>query len=699
MSTAPSSVVALARHGRIAVVTIDSPPVNALSHAVRAGLVAAMADLAADDGLDGAVLACAGRTFVAGADVAEFGRPPVPPLLPAVLDAIEGQGKPVVAALFGTALGGGFELALACRLRVAVATAEVGLPEVKLGLIPGAGGTQRLPRLIGIPAAADLATSGRRVKAAEALRLGIVDRVVDGDLLEGALAVLAERIAAGDLPPAVSARPVPPVDAAAADALLADVRKKARGMEAPVEAARAVLRAAELPFAEGMAAERAAFERLRDGDQSKALRHVFFAEREAPKVAGLEGVAARPVDRVGVVGGGMMGSGIAIATADAGLPVTIAETDADAAARAEARIAAHYADQARKGRLTEAQAAERRGRIAVATGVEALSDADLVIEAVFEDMGVKQDIFARLGKAAKPGAVLATNTSYLDVNAIAAASTRPGDVLGLHFFAPANVMRLLEVVRAKATAPDALATGLALGRRLGKLAVVAGVCDGFIGNRIWAYWRRHLEYLVEDGASPEAIDAALLDWGMPMGPFAVYDLSGLDIAWATRKRKAATRDPAERCVRIADRLCEAGRLGRKTAAGWYRYVDGRAEPDPAVAEIVADERRLRGIAPRNVSADDIRRRSLAAIANEAAKILEEGIAQRASDVDMVLVAGYGFPNWRGGPLFEADRVGLPAVLAEVEAAAAVGGAGSEPAALLVDLVRTGRSFADLGRGG
>jgi 3-hydroxyacyl-CoA dehydrogenase len=394
-----------------------------------------------------------------------------------------------------------------------------------------------------------------------------------------------------------------------------------------------------------------------------------------------------------------MGSGIAIAAADAGLGVTIAETDAEGVARAAARVAAHYADQAKKGRLTEAQAAERRDRIAVAVGVEALAHADLVIEAVFEDMGVKQDIFARLGRVAKPGAVLATNTSYLDVDAIADASGRPGDVLGLHFFAPANVMRLLEVVRAARTAPDALATGLALGKRLGKLSVVAGVCDGFIGNRIWSAWRRHLEYLVEDGATPEQIDAAIVAWGLPMGPFAVYDMSGLDIAWATRKRKAATRDPAERYVRIADRLCEAGRMGRKTGAGWYRYADGKAHPDPDVAAIVADERRQRGIVARPFTAEAIQRRSLAAIANEAARILAEGIAQRPSDIDMVMVAGYGFPNWRGGPLFEADRIGLPAVLAEVEAAAAVGGAGAEPSPLLVDLVRTGRAFRDLGTRG
>jgi 3-hydroxyacyl-CoA dehydrogenase len=693
------SPVTLSRRGRIAIVTIDNPPVNALSHAVRQGLADALAALAADAGLDGAVLACAGRTFVAGADVTEFGRPAEPPFLADLLDTVEAGSKPVCAALFGTTLGGGFELALACHYRAATPTAEIGLPEVKLGLIPGAGGTQRLPRLIGIAAAIDVATTGRRVKAAEAAALGIVDRVAEGDLVDAAVAFLEERIAAGGAFPVASARAVAAPTPAEAEALLAEVRRKARGVDAPVEAALSVLRAAALPFAEGLAAERDAFERLRASDQSKALRHVFFAEREAAKVPGLAGVQGRAVTTVGVVGGGLMGSGIAIAAADAGLGVTIAETDAEGVARAAARVAAHYADQAKKGRLTEAQAAERRDRIAVAVGVEALAHADLVIEAVFEDMGVKQDIFARLGRVAKPGAVLATNTSYLDVDAIADASGRPGDVLGLHFFAPANVMRLLEVVRAARTAPDALATGLALGKRLGKLSVVAGVCDGFIGNRIWSAWRRHLEYLVEDGATPEQIDAAIVAWGLPMGPFAVYDMSGLDIAWATRKRKAATRDPAERYVRIADRLCEAGRMGRKTGAGWYRYADGKAHPDPDVAAIVADERRQRGIVARPFTAEAIQRRSLAAIANEAARILAEGIAQRPSDIDMVMVAGYGFPNWRGGPLFEADRIGLPAVLAEVEAAAAVGGAGAEPSPLLVDLVRTGRAFRDLGTRG
>jgi len=686
--------VRVERRGRIALIVVDNPPVNALSQAVRAGLLDAVRALAADDGLDGGVLACAGRTFVSGADVREFGKPPADPPLPEVMAALDACPKPLAAALHGTPLGGGFELALACHHRIAAPDARMGLPETTLGIIPGSGGTQRLPRLVGIEAAAEMAASGRQVGAEEALRLGILDRIAEGDVVEDAVALLAERIAAGGPHPVVSARTAAPVPPETAERLLADARRRARGVEAPVEAVRAVLKAAELPFSEGLAHERAVFVRLRDGEQSAALRHVFFARREASKVPGLEGAAAREVGAVGVVGAGTMGAGIAVAFLEAGCAVTVVETDAAALGRGRERIAGIHADLVARGRAAVDGIADREARLTLAVGPEALGDADLVVEAAFEDMEVKRDLFARLGRTAKPGAVLATNTSYLDVDAIAEASGRPADCLGLHFFAPANVMRLLEVVRGAATAPDVLATGLAVGRRLGKTAVVAGVCDGFVGNRVWASLRRHYEYLMEDGAAPEEIDAAMVAYGFPMGPFAVFDLSGLDIAWAQRKRRAATRDPAERYVRVADRLCELGRFGRKTGAGWYAYPEGgKAVPDPLVARILAEERAAKGIEPRPAAAEAIQRRAVAAMANEAAKILEEGIALRPSDVDLVMIDGYGFPAHRGGPLFQADRIGLPEVLREVEAAAAAGGAGSEPSALLRRLAADGGSFA------
>jgi 3-hydroxyacyl-CoA dehydrogenase len=690
---ASASAVRVERRGRIALIVVDNPPVNALSQAVRAGLLDAVRALRDDDGLDGGVVACAGRTFVSGADVREFGRPPADPPLPEVMAALDACPKPLAAALHGTPLGGGFEVALACHYRIAAPDTRMGLPETKLGVIPGAGGTQRLPRLVGVEAAAEMVASGRQVGAEEALRLGIVDRIAEGDVAEDAIAFLAERIAAGGPHPVVSARTAAPVPPETAARLLADATRRARGVEAPVEAVRAVLRSAEVPFDEGLAHERAAFLRLRDGEQSAALRHVFFARREAGKVPGLGDAAPREVRAVGVVGAGTMGAGIAVAYLEAGYAVTVVETDEAALRRGRDRIAGIHADLVSRGRAAEAAIAERDARLALAIGPEALGDADLVVEAAFEDMDVKRDLFARLGRVAKPGAVLATNTSYLDVDAIAAASGRPADCLGLHFFAPANVMRLLEVVRGAATAPDVLATGLAVGKRLGKTAVVAGVCDGFVGNRIWASLRRHYEYLMEDGAAPEEIDAAMVAYGFPMGPFAVFDLSGLDIAWAQRKRRAATRDPAERYVRVADRLCELGRFGRKTGAGWYAYPGGgKAVPDPLVAEILAEERAAKGIAPRPATAEAIQRRAVAAMANEAAKILEEGIALRPSDVDLVMIDGYGFPAHRGGPLFQADRIGLPEVLREVEAAAAAGGAGSEPSALLRRLAAEGGSF-------
>ncbi len=570
---AGSPVRVEAREG-IALVLIDNPPVNASSQGVRAGLLEAIRTAQADPKVGAVVIACEGRTFVAGGDIREFGKPPLEPSLPEVCNVIEASTKPIVAALHGTALGGGLEIALACHARVLSTDARLGLPEVKLGLIPGAGGTQRLPRLAGMLAALDMITSGRQVKADEALKLGIADRIADGDL----------RSEASDLARSLIGKPlrrtgalaVPAFDAAAFDAAVAATTRKARGQLSPGKAAEMVALAAQLPIADGLARERALFFELMGGSQSRALRYAFFAEREVLRVPSLEGVAPRPLTSAGVIGGGTMGAGIAVALADAGLPVTVVETDTKAIDAARGRVQATYDRMLKSGRIATAEHAARLARIAFSDRFDTLAEPDLVIEAVFEEMAVKQEVFRRLGATAKQGAVLATNTSYLDIDPIAAASERPADVIGLHFFAPANIMRLVEIVRGGKSDASALATGLALAKRLGKIPVVCGICDGFVGNRILTAYRQQAEFALEDGALPHEVDAAFEGLGFPMGPLAVADLSGLDISWARRKRLAPTRDPRVRYAsRIADRLCELGRFGQKTGAGWYRYQDGK----------------------------------------------------------------------------------------------------------------------------
>lgn len=647
-TTAP---VTLTRRGAVGVVTIDNPPINAASHAVREGLIHALDTALADPGLRALALACAGRTFVAGADIREFGKPRRPPLLSDVCSAIEASAKPVVAALFGTALGGGLELAMAAHGRVAAPGTKVGQPEVKLGLIPGAGGTQRLPRLVGVPLAIDMVTSGRMVGAPEAKQAGLIDEIAEGDLLEAACALalaLGQPRRTGDLP-------VPPFDREAAAAQVAAAKARARGQDSPGEAARAVLMAADVPFAEGLRRERAVVSRLDASPQAAALRHVFFAEREAAKVPGLEGISPRPLAVVGVAGAGLMGSGIAVSLADAGYRVVVVERDEDAAASGRARIADLYDRNLASGRIDPAARDERLARIAVSADRHAFAPCDLVIEAVFDDLAVKQELFSALAGIVRPDAILATNTSYLDPNAIASVVPDASRVLGLHFFSPANVMRLVEVVRAAASAPDVLATGLALARRMGKLPVVSGVCEGFIGNRIFTAYRRAADVMLKDGALPQEIDAAMEDYGFPMGPYAVADMAGLDISWARRKRQAATRDPAERDVVIADRLCEAGRLGRKTGAGYYRYDGGRRAVDPAVTALVEAASRQKGIARRPFAAGEITSRLRDAMAREGRALLAEGIALRASDIDLVTINGYGYPAWRGGSMFETGQ--------------------------------------------
>jgi 3-hydroxyacyl-CoA dehydrogenase len=653
MSGTPEARVTNRLDDGVLIVTIDNPPVNAISAEIRAALLAAIEHAAVSDDVVAVVLTGAGRAFVGGADIREFDKPHRLPILPTIVLAIEALAKPIVAAINGVALGGGLELALGCHARIAAATAKVGLPEVKLGIVPGSGGTQRLPRLTGIPAAIELIASGRIVPAAEALSLGIVDRIAETDIL--AEAVTFARALIGTEPRRTGARAVPPADPAAIEAATAKALGRARGQPAPPEAVRLVRASAEIPIAEGVALERATFERLRGTEESAALRHLFFAEREAAKIPGLDGVAAREVRTIGIVGLGLMGAGIATAALEAGYHIVGVEQTAEAAEAGRNGIDALLARAVKSGRLDEAGRTECLSRLAVTGKIEDLADADLVIEAVFDDLEVKRALFARLDAIMRPDAILATNTSYLDPDALAAATSRPERVLGLHFFSPANVMRLLELVRCARTAPDVLATGLAVARRLGKLPVVSGVCEGFIGNRIFAAYRSEAEFLVEDGALPHEIDAAMEDYGFAMGPFAVFDMTGLAIAWARRKRLAATRDPSERYVEIPDLLCEAGRLGQKAGRGWYAYPEGKRRIDPEVTALIESARAAKSITRRAIPADEIVSRLLGAMSAEGASILAERIAMRPGDIDLVLVNGYGFPSHKGGPMFAAAR--------------------------------------------
>jgi 3-hydroxyacyl-CoA dehydrogenase len=645
--------ISVQREGSTAFVVIDNPPVNASSWQVRRGLLSALESCSTNPRVSALVLIGAGKTFMAGADINEFSGPLQDPQMPAVIAAVEACPKPVVAAIRGAALGAGYELALGCDARIATAEAIVGLPEVSLGIIPGAGGTQRLPRLIGITAAIDLIASGRRIKASEALTAGMIDAIAAADLRAEA-ARLAESLVGGKQrlgDRAVPAEPQELVDAAAEKAI-----RQAKGAAAAVAAVTAIRKSLTLPFAQALAEERAAFQTLRQSREAEARRYLFFAERDAFRVSGMGEAKARPVTKVGVVGAGTMGAGIAICFLDAGLPVTLVERDEEALDGGLAHINAAYRRMAETGRVSSETMAQRLASITPSCELSALADADLVIEAVFEDMAVKQSLFRNLDRTLKPGAIMASNTSYLDLDALARETARPADVVGLHFFAPANVMRLLEVVRGAQTAPEVLATALAVAKVIRKLPVVARVGEGFIGNRIYSAYRSQCEFMLEEGALPEQIDAALVGFGFAMGPFAVADLSGLDIAWRTRQRLAATRDPAARYSDILDRLCEAGRLGQKVGKGWYSYAEGsrRGSPDEAVRAVIEDASRRKGLSRRSMTPPEIVHRALTAMVNEAALLLAEGIAERPSDVDLVMVNGYGFPAKEGGPLFWAS---------------------------------------------
>lgn len=694
---AEPSPVTYRRHGEIALIEVDSPPVNALSAAVRRGLTEAVAQLAADPQARAAVLFCAGRTFIAGADVSEFGKPPVPPFLPDVIAAIEASDKPVVAALHGTVLGGGLEVALGAHYRVALPGTRLGLPEVSLGLLPGAGGTQRLPRAIGLEAAVDLITSGRQIGAAEAAELGLIDMLAEGSDPAAAGIALAERLLAESRGPRRLSELTPP---APQPQLVADLRAKladkSRGQVAPLRALDTVAEGLGMSFAEGMAHERRAFLDLMQTPQRAALIHAFFAERQAVRQDDLTGVAPRPVDRIGVVGGGTMGQGIAAAALTASLDVTLVERDGASADKAAAGIGRMLDGAVKRGKMTPERRAELGQRLHMATDYDALAEVDLVIEAVFEQLDVKQEVFRHLDRVCRPGAVLATNTSYLDVNLIAEATRRPQDVIGLHFFSPANVMRLLEIITPGRTAPDVTATAFALAKRMGKIGVRAGVCDGFIGNRILSAYRTAADHMVLDGASPYQVDEAIRAFGFAMGPYQVGDLAGLDIGYATRQRKAASRDPRERVPVFADRLAEAGRLGRKTGRGYYIYDEDspQGRPDPEMAPMLDDIRRELGITPRSFTETEIRDRYMAAMVNEGAKILDEGIAARASDIDVVLLHGYGFPRWKGGPMHWAEAEGPDRIATQIRRLAERDPYFWQLSALLARLAAEGGSFAD-----
>jgi 3-hydroxyacyl-CoA dehydrogenase len=681
--------VDLRRDGEIAVVTVDNPPVNALKHEVRAGLAEALGQTRDQAAVRAVVIACAGRTFFAGADITEFGKPPQAPGLGEVIAAIEAMPKPVVAALHGTALGGGFELALACHFRVAVAGARVGLPEVKLGLLPGAGGTQRLPRLIGPEKALKMIVSGDPIEAREALADGVIDEIVDGSPTEGAVAFARRAVAESRPLRRVRDRDDKLVAEGFADAAEA-LTRRLRGRDAPAACVEAVRNAIVLPFDEGLKREGELFRRLVAGDQSKAQRHIFFAEREAARALGIpEGTKPRPIATAAVIGAGTMGGGIAMCFANARIPVTIVETGRDLLQRGLDRVAANYRTTVSRGGLDPVEMESRMALIHGVTELDAAASADVVIEAVFEEMDLKKRVFAELDRVAKTGAVLATNTSTLDVDEIARATGRPQDVLGTHFFSPANVMRLLEIVRGAASAPDALATAVTLGRRLGKVPVTVGVCYGFVGNRMLARRSAEAERLLLEGALPQEVDAAVTGFGFPMGPFAMADMAGLDVGWRIRKGRG------ERNA-IEDALCEAGHFGQKTGKGYFRYEAGSRTPlpDPEVERTITDASARTGISRRAIMPDEIVERMTYPMINEGARILEEGIAARPGDIDVIWVYGYGWPVWRGGPMYYADRLGLAQIRDRLAFYAERSGDESlRPAARISRLAAEGRGFA------
>jgi len=690
-----SDMVSYAVRDGIAEAVIDNPPVNALSAGVRAGLADALARFAADDEAQALVLRCAGKTFVAGADIKEFGKPMAEPVFPAVLRMMDAATKPIVAAIHGTVLGGGFELALGAHYRIADTAARFGFPEVKLGLMPGAGGTQRVPRLAGLQTAIDLITGGGQIGAAAAERAGLIDAVAEGDLAEAAHRFAREIVAgnrgvrrAGDLP-------MPADDPALFDTARQTIARKQRGQDAPLKALEAIRLGYELPFEEALEREYALCKALIAGPQSKALRHIFAAEREVARIPDLpEGTGERPVDVVGVIGLGVMGRGIVMALAAAGLKVIAVGLDQSNLDAAMAAITKMWAGSVAKGSLTQAAMDERLALVSGSVDPADLAPVDLVIEAVTEDLATKQAVFATLGRVTRAGTILATNTSFLNVDALADASGRPEDVCGMHFFNPAHVMRLLENVRAARTAPDVVATIVAFGKRIGKLPVLSGVCDGFIVNRMLAKRSREGFFLVEEGASPATIDKAVVEYGFPMGPFALGDLAGLDVQAAARRARSATATPRELRANFVEQMVAEGRLGQKTGSGWYVYDENRkASTNPRTDAMVAAHAQAHGLSLRTIGEEEIRERLLYAMVNEGAKLIGEGVVPRPHEIDVAMVNGLGWPAYTGGPMHWADQIGLDRVLAAIEGfRAAHGDEYWTPAPLLAAYAAEGRGF-------
>jgi 3-hydroxyacyl-CoA dehydrogenase len=690
--TAITQSVDLDRRGRVAVLTVNNPPVNALSQHVRQGLRDGLKQAAADGNVAAIVITCAGRTFIAGADITEFGKPPKEPGLHEVLDLIEGSPKPVVAVIHGTALGGGLEVTLACHYRVGVKTARFGLPEVKLGILPGAGGTQRLPRVVGVPKALSMIVSGDPIGADEALKVGLIDEIVDGDLTAEGVA-FAEKVVAEkrplkkirDLDDKVAAvRGKPEVFAE----FRSSVARQTRGFRAPENCIKAVEAAVNLPFDQGMKRERELFQELITSPESKAQRYFFFAEREAAKIPDVPGdTPSREIRKAAVLGAGTMGGGIAMNFANVGIPVTVVEVAQDALDRGLGVVRKNYEATASRGRLTMQDVEKRMELISGTTDWSKIADADIVVEAVFEEMPIKKEVFAKIDGICKPGAVLATNTSTLDVDEIASATKRPADVIGMHFFSPANVMRLLEVVRGQKSAKDVITTAMSVGRRIAKVPVLVGVCYGFVGNRMLHQRGREAEKLILEGALPHEVDKVLTDFGFPMGPFAMGDLAGLDVGWRIRKGKGVKSA-------VADRICELGRFGQKTGAGYFRYEKGDRTPipDPDVEKIIVEVASEQGITRRKIGEDEILARLLYPMVNEGAKILEEKIAIRASDIDVIWVYGYGWPVYRGGPMFWADQVGLKTIRDRMNEWRKTQGEDWKPAPLLDRLASEGKTF-------
>ena len=691
------SPVSIAREGDVAVITVDNPPVNALSQAVRQGLVNCIEEAEADAAVAAIVIACAGRTFIAGADIKEFGKPPLEPFLPDVVNRVEACDKPVIAAIHGTALGGGFEVALGCHYRIASRSAAVGLPEVNLGLLPGAGGTQRLPRLIGAEAAMDVMLSGKPVKAPAALESGAIDRVAEGDDL------LADAIAFAEACVEHGPRRIRDMTVADVDPALFDTRRKAiaprtRGLVSPGKIIDAVEIATTKSFDDGCAAEREFFVACMASPQSSGLRHAFFAERSVAKVPGIDkSTPVRELNKMAVIGAGTMGAGIAYAGLTTGFDVTLIDNSEEGLARGDKTVRGLYSGGVERGKITAEDMQAGLDRFATSQGYEDIADVDIVIEAVFESMAVKREVFGALDEVLKPGAILASNTSTLSIDEIAAATDRPADVIGLHFFSPAHIMRLLEIVRGEMTGDDVIATSLALAKRMRKIGVVVGNCPGFVGNRMLYGYGRESQLLMLEGAAPEYIDKVLYDWGMAMGPNAVGDLAGLDIGYKGRKERPDIPDDP-RYYRVADVLVEMGRYGQKTGRGNYLYEAGSRKPipDPEVTAIIKAEAEKLGVEQRDIDADEIIDRCIYALVTEGARILEDGIASRSADIDVVWMNGYGFPRHRGGPMHYADSVGLDKVLARVrEFEDRFGSLYWEPPELLTELAESGRRFSDL----